>query len=900
MTPVTAVISTHNRRDELLATLAGLRNLALPDLRVVVVDNASSDGSADRVRRDFPSVTLLPHSDNAPMRGYNLGFAAVQTPFALALDDDSCPRPGAIERMVGRLEEFPGAGAIAANIVGRDGNSEWGPEGNVDFSSAWFNLIGCGFLVRREVLVQTGGFDEDFGLYYNDLEFALRILAFGRCILFDRLAVVDHRCVRSPASPLKHRLMLRNFPLLLRSHFSGWRRLDLELGHLAAALWRAARDRRLAPALRGIAQSFRARSSRPFLPAPETAPGVRRFVHRYSFAKTILRRPPPSGQEPGPGFSASIPPPPLRRAAPPKPSLPSCAWESRFRAHPAETLRDALSSPPPPGVCGCAARLADFASPWPDYQWHLAHRCFLSCAEREARSRVASAWPWRPLVSILLPVFKTHPPHLAECLLSVERQIYPHWQLCAVDDGSASPALRRILEDFAARHPGKTRLAFRPDNRGIARSSQEALDLASGDFVALLDHDDRLAPEALWEAVRLLNQNPSLDWIYSDYDKIAPDGQRLAYHFKPDWSPDLLLSYCYCVHLSVLRRSLVVEAGGFRDEFNGAQDYDLVLRLAEFSPRVAHVPRVLYSWRQSDSSTASNPASKPYSFVAGQRAVADALLRRNDPGSCVYLKDSGLWDGVHRVLRPAFLPDVDLVLLPEAIPPGTDLPPWLDGQRGIRVADRFFLRPGEAPGTLLGRALRQGTAPYLLVVGSPLSPNGPDVVHDVVAHLSVPRVAAAAPKFLRPDGAVDHVGLSWEPGGRLFQPLRGLPGHLPGYGAYAVVARNVAAVSTALAAFHADALRQSGGFETALGPHGAILGACLNLRRAGFRIVADGGPSAQLLSAPFDPGPDLAPGGPDHHALVQRHPSLFVSGDPFYNPNLRAAPPDFGVWHDPA
>ena len=688
MTAVTAVISTHNRRDELRATLDGLRRLAFPDLRIIVVDNASTDGTADMVRREFSDVTLLPHSDNAPMRGYNLGFAAVRTPYALALDDDSCPRPGTIECLVARLEEYPGAGAIAANIVGRDEQSEWGAEGDVDFSAAWFNLIGCGFLVRRDVLVQTGGYDEDFGLYYNDLEFALRILAFGRCILYDRLAVVDHRCVRSPASPLKHRLMLRNFPLLLRAHFTGWRRLDLALGHLAIALWRAARDRQLPAALRGLAESLRIPTSRPFLRAPETALGVRRFIHRYSLVRTILHRRPPTGQEPGPGFAATLPLPPLLRAAAPEPPLPACAWGARFRHAPADALRDAQTAPADaPGACDCAARLADYASPWPDYQWHLAHRSFLSCAEREVRARKALAWPWRPLVSLLLPVYKTHSAHLAECLLYVERQIYPHWELCIVDDGSESPELRRLLDDFAARHSGQVRLVVRSDNRGIARTSQEALELATGDFIALLDHDDRLAPEALWEAVRLLNRNPDLDWIYSDYDKIAPDGRRLAYHFKPDWSPDLLLSYCYCVHLSVLRRSLVVDAGGFRADYNGAQDYDLVLRLAELTRRIAHIPRILYSWRQSDTSTAAHSDSKPYSYDAGRRAIADALQRRNDPATCDYLQGPGIWDGVHRIRRPSFRPDIDLVILPSALPPDGSPPDWPASQRGVCIFD---------------------------------------------------------------------------------------------------------------------------------------------------------------------------------------------------------------------
>jgi len=902
---ITVVISTHNRRETLMTTLSGLQQLGYPALRIVVVDNASDDGTSSCVRLDFPDVTLLPHSDNRPLRGYNLGFDAVRTPYALVLDDDSCPRPGAIEHMVTLLEAMPDAGAVAANVLGPDGQSEWGEESEDAFSADWFNLIGCGFLVRRSVLVQTRGYDEAFGLYYNDTELALNILSFGHRILYSKKAVIDHRRTRSVASSLKYRLMLRNFPLLLSHHFTGWERLDLTIGHTVIALWRAAKARRILSALMGAVEAPWLSSHRPFIRAPGTNLAIRRFVHRYSLWSNVMRRSPPRAQDRGIDRSVTVPATPLQRTPQTASAAPPCQWESRIRSNPGITLqvvRDRLEF-----LCGswgkkgcdCEELLPWYASLWNDYQWHLAHLSYLSCRERQARMQVAREWPYRPKISILTPVYKTPLAHLRECLLSVERQIYPNWEFCAVDDGSASPEIRRILEEFNARYPGQVKLIIRNENRGIARSSQEAFELASGEFIALLDHDDRLAPEALWEVVARLNLSPDVDWFYGDYDKISPDGYRHFYHFKPDWSPELLLGYCYVLHLCVIRRSLVQKVGGFRPEFEGAQDFDLYLRIAEQTDRVEHISRILYSWRQSPDSTSHNPSSKPYSYESARQAIDEALRRRGEPGSCEYVTGPNVWAGVYRVLRPSFHPDVDLVLLSHSERPQSPCPHgWLALQGGVNIIRRFTPLPGEPDGELLARAMHDTVSPFLLVVRNDVIDAGPDTLHHLVANLAAAGVGAAAPKVVFAQDKVDHCGLAWAPGGRLFFPLRGIGREEPAYGAYGIVARNVAAVSPVAVVFRVSALRNVGGFDAGMTATGGVIGACLALRSNGFRIVADGGIHVILNGRPFSPGVAVEPGGRDHLTLSQRHPSLFIGGDPYYNRNLRYDPPDFGVWHE--
>ncbi len=865
---VTAVISTHNRRDELEITLTRLRQLGVPNLQIIVVDNASDDGTASLVRADFPRVTLLPHSDNRPMRGYNMGFEAALTPYVLVLDDDSCPRRGTIERMLEFLEDHPDVGAVAANILGPDGQSEWNTEDNTAFSTDFFNLIGCGFLARRSVLAQTEGYDEAFGLYYNDLELALRILSFGHRIAYDPDAIVEHRKGRAAPSPLKYRLMLRNFSLLVRSHFSGLRRMDLILGHAAIALWYATKDRRLPAALRGLKESFRVSSPRPFLSMPDSL-AARRFSHRYSLWSHLLRKRAPFS---APSAALLAPPVPLQRVPPPP-----------------------NESPLPPDGDDV---LSWYGSLWKDYKWHLKHLSYLPPADRRARAQQATAWFYRPLVSILTPVYKTNPAHLTECLLSIERQLYPNWELCIVDDGSNVPELRRAIESFAARHPGQVHFVSRAENRGIARTSQEALELATGEFIALLDHDDRLAPEALWECVARLNLHPDLDWLYGDYDKISPNGNRHFYYFKPDWSPDLLLSYCYPLHLSVLRRSLVEHVGGFRADFNGAQDYDLFLRLAEQTNRVHHVPRILYSWRQSQDSTSQNPESKPYSYESGRRAIDDALRRRGDNGTCEYVTGALVWDGVYQIRRPHPSAPVDLLVLGDPAMATAAANRWHPSAPDIVFANTFLPEPGEHAGATLARALLQAQSPYLLIVDAHSSPLSDNALTRLLQGMAPRGLGILAPKIVSPDGSVDHCGLSLAPGGQLVFPLRGQPSSDPAYGAYGVVVRNVAAVSPITAIANVRLLRDSFSPAPDMDAPGAILAACLDLRTQGFRVAVDG--SIQVLhnSTPFAPGPALEPGGRDHVQLTQRHPTLFVGGDPFYNRNLRTSPPDFGVWHE--
>mgnify|MGYP003345479311 CR=1 FL=1 len=261
----------------------------------------------------------------------------------------------------------------------------------------------------------------------------------------------------------------------------------------------------------------------------------------------------------------------------------------------------------------------------------------------EERKLEGTRFHYQPHISIVTPVYNTDPVWLKKAIESVIAQIYPHWELCLANDASTKAHVKELLDDYAAKEP-RIRVTQLSSNRGIAGASAEALSLATGEFVGLLDHDDELSPDALFEVVKVLQERRDLDFLFSDEDKIASNGQLVEPFFKPGWNPQLILSMNYIAHFSVFRRSVLAEAGGFRTGFDGSQDYDLVLRVTERTSRIAHIPKVLYHWRKIPGSTASFNHAKPYADDKAKRALEEAMVRREQRANV-----DTLWLGRYRV-----------------------------------------------------------------------------------------------------------------------------------------------------------------------------------------------------------------------------------------------------------
>lgn len=231
-----------------------------------------------------------------------------------------------------------------------------------------------------------------------------------------------------------------------------------------------------------------------------------------------------------------------------------------------------------------------------------------------------------PLFSIVTPVYNPPMWALNACINSVFSQTFSDWEWCLADDCSPNPAIRRRLQELAASDP-RVKVVLREKNGGIVSASNSSLDLASGEFVALLDHDDSLTPDALETMAAKIAVTPGVDYLYSDEDKVDENGHHFDYFRKPDFAPERLRGQNYCCHLSVARRALVEQVGRFREGFDGSQDYDLILRLTEQARNIIHVPRVLYHWRTVTGSTATDVKAKPYVFESARKAVHEHCER---------------------------------------------------------------------------------------------------------------------------------------------------------------------------------------------------------------------------------------------------------------------------------
>lgn len=238
---------------------------------------------------------------------------------------------------------------------------------------------------------------------------------------------------------------------------------------------------------------------------------------------------------------------------------------------------------------------------------------------------------YKPLISIVVPVYNVDAIILEECIESVLNQSYDNFELCLADDCSSKQETLDCLKKYEKKDK-RIKVVYREKNGHISEATNSAIAISHGEFIGLLDNDDLLSSNALYEVVKVLNCDKSLDMIYSDEDKIALNGKRYFPHFKPDFSPDTLLSSNYICHFTVLRKSIVLEIGGFRSEYNGSQDYDLFLRFTEKTDRIYHIPKILYHWRMIEGSTSSDASSKNYAYYAGKRALEDTLKRRKVKG----------------------------------------------------------------------------------------------------------------------------------------------------------------------------------------------------------------------------------------------------------------------------
>ena len=544
------------------------------------------------------------------------------------------------------------------------------------------------------------------------------------------------------------------------------------------------------------------------------------------------------------------------------------------------------------------------------------HRWFerqrLNDAERAQMRDEAAGWSHVPILfSVLMPVHNVPEEYLRAAVESVRNQLYPHWELCIALDGVNSAGQRQLLENFE-RLDERIRVVYLENNRGVSAASNAALELARGDFLALLDHDDELAEDALWRIAKDLSANPDADMLYSDEDKLTLEGKHAQPHFKPAWSPELLLSYMYTCHLGVYRTALVRQLGGFRSEFDQAQDFDLALRVVAGSGRVRHLPGVLYHWRMLPTSTATSAAAKPMAHDAARRALEAHLAHTGQAGRV----EPGAMQGLFRVRfavigrplvsiviptacskalvhnrsvyllanclatlrRTSTYPHVEIIVVDNG-----DMPDDLRQEIAPYDARRFTFEGPLNLSAKLNQGAAQARGEHLLFLNDDTEIINPDWLEALLEYSQQPQIGAVGAKLYFADDRLQHVGVLMEDG---------LPVHLhhcfpkdhPGYFGSNLVVRNYAAVTGACFMTRTELFRELGGFDEAFVLTHSDIDYCLKLAAAGKRTVFT--PHAQLYH--FESVSRLAAPAWEAQLFRDRWGSSWAT-DPYGNPHLTAS-----------
>lgn len=541
-------------------------------------------------------------------------------------------------------------------------------------------------------------------------------------------------------------------------------------------------------------------------------------------------------------------------------------------------------------------------------------------AKELARQR-KTRFAFSPRISIVVPVYGTPLAFLKAMLDSVLAQTYEKWELCVAEGASPDPAVASILKQYAARD-SRIRLALLPENRGIAGNSTAALELARGEYVALLDHDDTLPPFALFEVARALNDQPDLDFIYSDEDHITEKGHRQNPHFKPDWSPDTLRSHNFICHLLVIRSDLLQRIGGLRLGFDGSQDYDLALRATEQAAHIRHIPRVLYHWRQHPGSM-SRGKGKEQALRSARKALREHLARTGVRGTV----NDGLWPGTFDVRRPLPRKPLVSIIIPtqdhvdvlarcldsiaQSTYPRYEIllvenrsrnPETFAYYRGLQQRPDIRLLPWDHDfnySRLNNFAAAQARGDVLLLLNNDTEAQTADWMERMLEHALRPEVGAVGAKLLYPNGDIQHAGVIVGIHGVAAHAHRGFSASSIGYCHRLVATQDLSAVTGACLMIRRGVFREIGGFDERLAVAFNDVDLCMRIRRRGYWVVWT--PFAELTHheyatrGPEDSSEKLWRAEQEANVFIETWRQELREGDPFYSPNLTLASEDFAL-----
>jgi glycosyltransferase involved in cell wall biosynthesis len=534
---------------------------------------------------------------------------------------------------------------------------------------------------------------------------------------------------------------------------------------------------------------------------------------------------------------------------------------------------------------------------------------------------------YSPKISVVMPVYNVEEKWLSACIDSVLNQSYPNWELCIADDHSTDEHIKPLLETYE-KQDARIRVVYREENGHISAATNSALEIATGEFVALLDNDDTLAPFALYEVVKLLNEHPEADLIYSDEDKLSEEGKRSQPFFKTDWAPDILLATNYICHLGVYRKTIIDEIGGFRKGYEGAQDYDLVLRFSEKTKNIFHIQKVLYHWRMIGNSTAVNPDSKGYAFEAGKKSLEDALERRGLKGTVSHGAFPGIYnvayeivkDGLISIIIPTRDNAADLKECVDSIFEKADdekfeiiiadngsekeetlklfdvyTKKYMDQFRVVRLDMPFnFSR-------INNLAVKEARGDYLLFLNNDIKVITQGWLKKMMSLAQQDRIGAVGAKLYYPDNTIQHAGVLLGMGGVAGHGHCGYPRGDYGYFGKLVINNNYSAMTAACLMVKRKDFEDVGGFEEDLTVAFNDVDFCL-------KLYAKGKFNVWLHDVELYHYESKSRGAEDTYQKYKRfnseinymkkHWLQYIKNDPYYNTNLTRVDGNYAICVD--
>ncbi|UJL71515.1 glycosyltransferase [Agrobacterium vitis] len=525
---------------------------------------------------------------------------------------------------------------------------------------------------------------------------------------------------------------------------------------------------------------------------------------------------------------------------------------------------------------------------------------------------------YRPLISIVMPVYNPEPRFLRRCLDTILDQLYPHWELCVADDCSPNPAIRSILSEYAARDE-RIKVIYRSENGHISRASNSAIEHVTGEFVALMDHDDEIPAHALYMVAHELNRHPEADIIYTDEDKIDASGRRHDPHFKTDWNQELFYSQNMVAHLGVYRTSLVKAVNGFRAGFEGSQDYDFTLRLLKLtSPeRIRHIPFVLYHWRIFEGVRTFSSNNPSRSIDTARRAMEEYFADVEPDSTVLPIEAFPSWWRIKRPL-PQDLPSVTIVIptrdrvslvrnCVSGVLDGTDYSNLdviiIDNGSTEDDSLAYFELIGRDPRVTVLRddgpfnysrlnntAVAMAKGDYICFLNNDIEVIEAGWLSEMMSQAVRDKVGAVGTRLLYGNGTLQHAGVTLGIYGVAAHGHRHFPGNSIGYFGHPQLVRETSAVTAAALVMRKDLFTAIGGFDSAnLAVSYNDVDLCLRVREAGYKVVyTPFAPLRHLESV--SRGPDVTPEQKElqriERGYMQARWGALLNKDPHYSLNL--------------